>query len=133
MPMTEGIRWVQEDARTVDVSGYDCIAVLGLFYHLGLVDQRELLRRCAGTPMILDTHHALRSTVVVDGVEGRMFREPGTTQEELAQVTTASWGNPESFWPTQAELLRMLDEAGYRTVLALQPPILPDRTFYLCL
>ncbi len=133
MPMTDGIRWVQEDVRTFDVAGFDCIAILGLLYHLGLADQRALLQRCAGTLTILDTHHALHPSVTVDGWQGRMFAEPGATLEELARIPTASWSNSESFWPTRPELIRMLHEAGYRTVLALEPPILPDRTFYLCL
>jgi hypothetical protein len=133
MPMTDGIRWIEADARNVDVTGFDCIAILGLLYHLGLDDQLALLRRCAGSPTILDTHHALHAAVTVNGWEGRIFKEPGSTPEELARVPTASWGNPESFWPTQPELLRMLHEAGYQTVLVLEPPILPDRSFYLCL
>jgi methyltransferase family protein len=133
MPMSDGIRWIQADARTFDVSGYDCIAILGLLYHLGLDDQRDLLRRCAGTPTILDTHHALRAVVTVDGYEGRMFAEPGETEQELARVPTASWGNPESFWPTRRSLVRLLTEAGYETVLVLEPPIIRNRTFYLCL
>jgi hypothetical protein len=29
--------------------------------------------------------------------------------------------------------VRMLHVAGYTTVLALEPPIMADRTFYLCL
>jgi hypothetical protein len=131
--MVDGIRWVQADVRTFDVSGYQCIALLGLLYHLGLPDVLDLLKRCAGTPTILDTHHALRPVVTVDGWEGRMFREPGTTPEELARVPTASWGNRDSFWPTRASLLRMLHDSGYRSILALEPPITPDRTFYLCL
>lgn len=133
MPMVDGIRWVQEDVRTFDVGGYDCIAILGLLYHLGLDDQRALLRRCAGTLTIVDTHHALTAKVTVDGWAGRFFDEPGATTEEIARVPTASWGNAESFWPTRPELIRMLHEAGYSTVLALEPPIMPDRTFYLCL
>ncbi len=133
MPMVEGVRWIEADVRTFDVSGYDCIALLGLLYHLDLSDQQELLRRCAPTPTILDTHHSLRPVTVVDGYEGRIYHEPGSTLEELAQVPTASFGNPESFWPTREALVRMLHEAGFKTVLALEPSYLSDRTFYLCL
>jgi SAM-dependent methyltransferase len=133
MPMLPGIRWIEADVRTFEVAGYDCIAVLGVLYHLGLADQMELLRRCAGTPTILDTHHARRAKVTVDGFEGRFYREPGRSAEELARIPTASWGNAASFWPTRDSLGRMLEDAGFRTVLALEPPILPDRTFYLCL
>ena len=106
--MAAGIRWIEGDVRTFDVSGYDCIALLGLLYHLGLADQRGLLRRCAGTPTILDTHHSLRPVVNVDGYDGRLYREPGASLEELAQTATASWGNPESFWPTRESLSQAL-------------------------
>jgi hypothetical protein len=133
MPMVEGIRWIEGDVRTFDVAGYDCIALLGVLYHLGLADQRDLLARCAPTPTILDTHHSLAPVITVDGYEGHIYREPGSTLEELAQVATASFGNPESFWATREALGRMLHEAGFKTVLALEPPYLPDRTFYLCI
>ncbi len=114
MPMVDGIRWIQADVRTFDVSGYDCIALLGLLYHLGLPDVLDLLKRCSGTPTILDTHHALRPIVTVDGWEGRMYREPGATAEELEPVQTASWGNTESFWPTRAALIRSAARIGLR-------------------
>ena len=133
MPMLDGIRWIESDARTFDVSGYDCIALLGLLYHIELADQQDLLRRCAGTPTILDTHHSLRAETSVEGYKGHLYREPGSSLEELAQIPTASFGNRESFWATREELDRMLHEAGFSTILALEPPILPDRTFYLCL
>lgn len=49
-------QWVKADVRTVDLAPYDVIACLGLFYHLSLDDQLDLLGRAAGTPMIIDTH-----------------------------------------------------------------------------
>ena len=30
-------------------------------------------------------------------------------------------------------LVRLLRDSGYRTILVLDPPTMPDRTFYLCL
>jgi hypothetical protein len=133
MPMTDGIRWLQADVRTVEVAGYECIAILGLLYHLELDDQLALLRRCAGTPTILDTHHTPKPWVTIDGWQGYIFPEAEVTPEELARIPTASWGNTQSFWATRPELIRMLHESGYRTVLALEPPLQPDRNFYLCL
>lgn len=133
MPMTPGIRWVEADVRTFDPAGYDCIAILGLLYHLGLDDQVNLLRRCSGTTTILDTHHSLRPSTQAGGYRGHIYREPGSTAAELAPIATASWGNPESFWATRPELIRLLHDAGYGEVLAQEPPYLPDRSFYLCL
>jgi hypothetical protein len=133
MPMTSGIRWIESDVRTFDVSGYDCIALLGLLYHLELPDQLDLLRRCAPTPTILDTHHSVRPSTTVDGYAGHFYREPGASAEELAPIATASWGNTRSFWATREDLVRMLHDCGYRSVFAEEPAYRPDRSFYLCL
>ena len=134
MPMTEGIDWREGDVRTFDVAGYDCIALLGLLYHLEFADVRDLLRRCAGTPTILDTHTARTVDRVDEGYEGRTFTEIADyTPERLATTSTASWGNPTSWWPTRPALVRLLRDSGYRTILVLDPPTGADRTFYLCL
>jgi hypothetical protein len=134
MPMTPGISWVQQDVRTVEVQGYDVVALLGLLYHLELPDQLDLLRRCSGKVTILDTHHSLRPTHLDQGYAGHTFHElPVGREEDLASTPTAAWGNPISFWATQPDLVRMLRDCGYQTVLALVPPNLENRTFYLCL
>jgi hypothetical protein len=134
MPMTEGIEWVQSDVRTFEMSGFDCIAILGLLYHLEYEDVRDLLARCAGTPTILDTHVALRVDDVRNGYEGRRFEEIADySPERLTQTSTASWGNRASWWPTRLALIRLLRDVGYRTILVLDPPTREDRTFFLCL
>ena len=46
----ERITWVQQDVREHDLSGYDLICCLGLFYHLTVEDQLDFLRRAAGRP-----------------------------------------------------------------------------------
>jgi Methyltransferase domain len=134
MPMTPGITWVEADVRRFDTSGYDCIALLGLLYHLEFEDVRDLLGRCVGTPTILDTHHALRVNEVHGAYEGRTYEEIGEyTPERLAETQTASWGNRASWWPTRLSLIQLLRDTGYRTILVLDPPIRADRTFYLCI
>jgi hypothetical protein len=134
MPMTPGITWVEQDIRETDVTGYDVILLLGLLYHLELPDQLDLLRRCSGAVTILDTHHSNRPTHVEGGYAGHTFGElPEGHDTDLAGTPTAAWGNATSFWPTQPDLVRMLQDCGFATVLALVPPNLPDRTFYLCL
>jgi hypothetical protein len=134
MPMSDGVDWRQADVRTFDVSGYDCIALLGLLYHLEFADVRNLLRRCAGTLTILDTHTALRVDRVEEGYEGRAYTEIGDyTPDRLAATATASWGNPTSWWPTRPALIRLLRDVGFRTILVLDPPTGRDRTFFLCL
>jgi SAM-dependent methyltransferase len=124
--------WVEQDIRQHDLSGYDLILCLGLFYHLDLPDQLELLKRCAGTPLIIDTHvangrsqHRLSNEEHVHGYVGRWYTEPG--------LVTSSWGNPSSFWATPESFYRMLKDSGYPVILAAEPWYLPDRTFFVAL
>jgi hypothetical protein len=131
-PHDSTVNWVTDDVRQIDLSGYDLIACLGLLYHLTPQDQVSLLRRASGTPIVIDTHvangkttHPLSEPVVVGGYEGSWYREPG----EL----TSSWGNERSFWPTPESLYRLLGDCGYPVVVAAQPWVKPDRTFFLAL
>lgn len=126
------IEWVEADVREVAIDGYDLVACLGLLYHLPLADQLDLLARCAPVPLLLDTHvadgvhdHELSDPVDEDGYAGRYYEEPGRT--------TSSWGNERSFWPTLDSLRRMLHEAGYSTVMPVEPWTTGDRTYFLCL
>ena len=125
-PWTEGIEWIEADLREYPIGKPDVICLLGVLYHLELGDQIELLKKCAGTPTILDTHVTGSATVTIDGYDGWFF------EEELA-AATASWGNERSFWPTRVALRQMLADCGYSSVLALEPDYYPNRTFYLCL
>jgi SAM-dependent methyltransferase len=100
------IEFVQSDIRDFDVSGYDIVCVLGLFYHLTLSDQLDLLTRCGSSLVILDTQlyeperalpaepARLSEVVDLDSYEGVHFRE--------SENTFASWGNEFSFWHTGA-------------------------------
>jgi hypothetical protein len=134
MPMTPGITWVEQDIRETDVAGYDVILLMGLLYHLELADQLDLLRRCSGTVTILDTHHSNLPSHLEGGYAGRTYKElPEGREAELAATPTAAWGNVTSFWATQPDLVRMLHDCGFGTILALVPPNLPNRSFYLCL
>jgi hypothetical protein len=132
-PEDPSITWINEDVRTVDLSDYDVIACLGLFYHLTIDDQLSLLDRAAGTPLILDTHvgvedptFRLSEVVQQRGYRGRLY------QERNLSAPTASWENTESFWPTPRALQRMLGERGY-VVLTATPWYRQSRTFFLCL
>lgn len=129
------IDWQVGDVRDADLSEYDVVACLGLFYHLTIEDQLDLIARCRPTPIILDTHVAndrpvpmrLSKPVELHGYTGRLYTEP-----DQATNSPASWGNLESFWPRPRALYRMLDLQGY-DVLTATPWYLPSRTFFLCL
>lgn len=129
------ITWVKQDVREFDVAGYDLILCLGLFYHLTVDDQLALLRRAAGTPMIIDTHlatktptHPLSPPGTAQGYHGRFYSEGNWEHRD-----TASWENDQSFWPRPKEFYRMLAEHGYPAVYAGVPWVTTDRTFFLCL
>lgn len=132
-PDDDRVSWVREDVRTHDLSDYDLIACLGLFYHLTCEDQLSFLSRSAGRPIILDTHldhgehqHKVSDPVVQgDGYKGVLYTEPG--------ATTSSWENRKSFWPTLPSFQRMLNENGYGTVLTVDPWRTADRTFFVAL
>ena len=125
MPDVPGIEWIQADVRKYEIPNADCISVLGLLYHLELESQLSLLRACAGTPTIVDTHVARRVTTTVGGYEGHMFWEDQS-------APTASIGNEHSFWPSEAALLQIFADVGFTNVYARVPWYLEDRTFWLC-
>lgn len=134
-PDDDRVDWRVGDVRDVDLQAYDVVACLGLFYHLTIDDQLDLLSRASGTPIILDTHVAndqpvpmeLSEPVTRRGYRGRLYTEP-----DQSTNSPASWGNEQSFWPRTRALYRMLDEHGY-DVLTANPWYLPSRTFFLCL
>jgi 2-polyprenyl-3-methyl-5-hydroxy-6-metoxy-1,4-benzoquinol methylase len=126
------VTWVEQDVRQHDLAGYDLVLCLGLFYHLDLPDQLDLLARCKGKPIVIDTHvangrstHQVSEEETVGRYVGRWYREPG--------LVTSSWENPRSFWPTPESFYRMLQASGYSITLAAEPWYLPDRTFFLAL
>jgi ubiquinone/menaquinone biosynthesis C-methylase UbiE len=130
------IEWVESDMRDYrfDPNDYDCVCVLGLLYHLEMPAQIDLLRRCSDTFTLLDTHTALQGKVTEQGYEGKYYKEvPWAQNEEQRRAALgSSWGNRESFWPTEESLMKMLEDSGFSLVSPLQPAYLPDRTFYLC-
>ncbi|MFN8392750.1 MAG: class I SAM-dependent methyltransferase [Bdellovibrionota bacterium] len=124
MPMSPGIEWIHSDIRDFSIGRFDCICILGLLYHLELFDQIALLKRCAPTVTVLDTHFALEASVKLGEYEGRFF-------EEQTEALTASFGNKQSFWPTESSLIRMLHNCGYRTAEKQLPQYREDRAFFL--
>jgi len=135
------IRFIQADVREFDLSGFDIIVCLGLFYHFDVDDQLALLRKCAQTrmPVIFETQVHIEGLVPDDltadwarnvvrrgNYEGIVFPE-GTN-------AMASVVNTESFWPTEASLLEMFQDSGFRDVAKVDPVFSSKyggRRFYL--
>jgi SAM-dependent methyltransferase len=134
MPMFDGITWIQSDIREFSFKegDFDCIALLGLLYHLELKDSLELLRRCSRTLTIVDTHVSLNPSREELGYKGELFDEVGGLGVKHAEAKKSSWGNVNSFWPDDESLLRIFADCGYAGVYKLLPPYRPDRSFYVC-
>lgn len=111
-PRPEGIEWQTGDVRTTSLESYDLVLCLGLFYHLTVEDQVDLLSRLE-CPMILDTHvgrragsqHPLTDSVRL-GYAGSDYPEPDDSNP------LSSWGNETSFWPTVESLVQMVEDQG---------------------
>jgi SAM-dependent methyltransferase len=133
--LIRSIDWVQADVREfpIERGNFDLICILGLLHHLEVPDQIELITRCVGTPLIVDTRI---SPAIVDrdgDYEGIVIREHGETREERDDVPTASWGNATSFRHTEESLVRLLRNCGFPQVLMMRPPHRRDYTFYIAL
>lgn len=133
--LIRSIQWRQSDVREfpIECDAYDLICILGLLHHLEVPDQIDLLRRCAGTLLLIDTRIAPAAVDSEGQFEGMVVREHGEDRDERDQVPTASWGNPTSFRHTEESLLRLIRESGFPQVLMMRPPHRRDYTFYLCL
>ncbi len=129
------ITWVQSDIREFPIQRgeYDLICILGLLHHLEVPDQLSLLRRCAGSLLLIDTRIAPSNIDRVGNYEGLVIREHGEDREERDLIPTAAWGNAESFRHTEESLVRLVRDAGYASVMQTRPPHRRDYTFYLCL
>ena len=135
-----GIKFIQQDIRETDLSGYDVISHLGLLYHMTLKDQIDMLNRIPkGTITILETQIYEPNTVTPKGKPrlstakdgdywGALWEEPGN------DVPTASWNNATSFWHAPKSLYRMFRKTGFKTAMPIEPrfmSIYASRGFYL--
>jgi len=138
-PNDSRVRWVNQDVRQIALDDFDVVACLGLWYHLTLADQEGLVERAGGAPLIIDTHVAhdrladhgshrkgLSKVKKVGDYSGRYYGE-----RHLQDRFTASFGNDLSFWPTEDSLRAMLLAGSYDLVESIDPPVAPDRRFFL--
>lgn len=135
-----GIKFIEQDIRDVDLAGFDIISNLGLLYHLTLEDQINLLAKTpAGTVTILETQIYVPSTLTEKGKKqitagkegeywGAYYAEPGNHRP------TASWNNTQSFWHSPKSLMRLLRKSGFKMVMPVNPfyvSIFASRGYYI--
>ena len=133
--LLESITFVHSDIREFAIgrNEYDLICILGLLHHLEVPDQVALIRKCTGTPLLIDTRIASAEVDAVGDYRGMLIKEHGESREERDEVPTASWGNETSFRHTEESLTRLLRDCGYPIVFQARPPHRREYTFYLAL
>lgn len=133
--LLESITFVQSDIREFAIgrNEYDLICILGLLHHLEAPDQVALIRKCAGTPLLIDARIASAEVDAFGDYRGMLIKEHGETREERDEVATASWGNETSFRHTEESLTRLLRDCGYPVVFQARPPHRREYTFYFAL
>ncbi|MGH9906558.1 MAG: class I SAM-dependent methyltransferase [Pyrinomonadaceae bacterium] len=134
------INFVQSDIRTFQIEDADVVLNLGLFYHLTISDQVDILRKCNRVPFtILETQvhdpdrvgdacgtREFSGMVNEEGFEGIYFGEVDNPM--------ASFGNAQSFWHTHASMLRIIQRSGYSRVTVIEPSFMSKygvRRYYL--
>lgn len=123
-----GIRFIQQDVRNFDPSGYDVIFMLGLLYHFDIEDQLAVLRKCIGqgAKVIVDTQVHVPELIALktpDGWEDRLVYREGYEGVEFPEGDNpmASIGNPKSFWHTEDSTVKLFRDAGFTEITVVNP------------
>lgn len=117
--------FLEERVQDVELDEYDLILCLGVFYHMTLADQLELVDKFKGKPVILDTHYCFNERQTRVDARGEAY--VGFIYKE-GNSTTSAVGNKESFWPTEAELVRMVGKNHF--VMKWLPEHYKGRSFF---
>jgi SAM-dependent methyltransferase len=133
------IRFEQGDIRHVTVAThgqFDVVYCLGILYHLDSLDVFRVLehvRDLARQLVVIDTHVALEADAAAE-YQGRRYRgsrhrEHGDTDSEATRRgrVLMSLDNTFSFWFTRADLIRLLVDVGFTTVMEIHGPLEPGK------
>jgi SAM-dependent methyltransferase len=118
-------------------AGFDAVLATGILYHLpDPAASLKTIRAACRTIAVIDTHVAVHDgpthfcsdtvTELRSGGEtyrGRMFWEfdASASESEQQAYVLAAYGNPQSFWPFEDDLVRMMADAGFGSVSKLDP------------
>lgn len=124
------ISWQNGDVPAFPISRdeFDLIVIHDLNQRHTLDQQLALVRRCAGTPLIVDARIA--SGRVIDTVRYQGKYLPDDTGES-ADAEADPRDVP--FMHTEDSLVRLLRDCGFPLVMISRPPHRPDMAFYLAL
>ncbi len=133
-----GIHFVYEDAREFNLEAFDIVLIFGLLYHFEIEEQIELLRRCQGKEVLVDTQVCNPNLMVrfppdgwqyplvqLNGYEGIVYPEKDNPMASVVNRT--------SFWHTEPSYLRLFTDCGFNDITAYRPFYLSKygmRSFY---
>ncbi len=145
----KNVSFLREDIRGLRATKhgtFDVVLCLGVFYHLpqkDLLPFLHSLRAMTRSIVILDTHISLSPEKIFTAegqtLSGRTFLEhpPGSTALQREKALWKSLDTEDSFWLTEASLLRALHTVGFTSVHAcLHPPSastpIDRKTYVVC-
>jgi hypothetical protein len=147
LPPEIGFIHADLNSQAWNTGEYDLILCLGVYYHLDQSMQHQLLRRCRGKPMIIDTHFAnpagipnrhasaLGNVYEKNGEIGADYAEaPHVDESRRSEVLLASLDNPTSWWQTKDSLMQTLHEQGWPHVWTFDYAGMDriQRSFFIC-
>ena len=134
----QGIHFIHEDVREFNLDAFDIVLIFGLLYHFEIDDQVELLRRCQGKEVLVDTQVCCPDLLVrfpldewqyplvqSKGFEGIVYPEKDNPMASIVNKT--------SFWHTEASYMKLFSDCGFNNVTAYRPLYLSKhgmRSFY---
>lgn len=134
----QGIHFFHADVREFNLEAFDIVLIFGLLYHLEIVDQVELLRRCQGKEVLVDTQVCCPDMAVVfprdewqytlvqlNGYEGIIYPEKDNPMASIVNKT--------SFWHTEPSYMKLFSDCGFNDITAYRPLYLSNhgmRSFY---
>lgn len=128
--LLETIHWKHGDVAEFPIArgDFDMIVIHDLNHRHSLDQQLALVRRCAGTPVIVDARIASGRVIDAGGYQGRYL------VDDSSESTNATVSPPDvPFMHTEESLVRLLRDCGFPLVMIARPPHRQDMAFYLAL
>jgi SAM-dependent methyltransferase len=131
-------RFEQLDVREIHGAGlgrFDVVLAAGILYHLDAPDLIQLVEQLPDltSRVVIDTHVSPYAPDSVDH-EQRSYRgmyaqehDASATDQERLAAGRQSYGTDRAFHITKPSLLRLLEAAGFSSVLEVQLPRGPER------
>ncbi|MDQ2652991.1 MAG: class I SAM-dependent methyltransferase [Chloroflexota bacterium] len=132
--LLDSITFMQADVRqlNIDRHAYDLICITGL-HDFDVPDQVALVRKCAGTPLLIDARIASAPIDAFGDYRGMLSQDHSEAHDERDETAAPPSRHASAFLHTEESLVRLLRDCGYPIVFQARPPYRQDHTFYFAL